>query len=1019
MRKPLTLIFFFLLVNILSVKSQSEFPCGTDELEKQLSKSNTNYLKERTKYNDQIYSILNNKRKNPSARLKTNDDQPEGVFTIPVVFHVIHIGEPLGTVSNISDEQIVGALRGLNRDWRNRNENGVDLEIEFALAKRDPNGNQTSGINRVDGSQVPKYLSAGMHYTDTLGANHNEIKKLSKWPRDRYINIWIVKIYDICGYANYPSSYDFEGIVMNHYCLSEFDATFSHEMGHFFNLRHTFDGDNAPGIYENGLVCPADNDCLLEGDQVCDTPPHKKNDCQTSECSSMVDFQNSASNFMSYCGSKTRFTGGQKDRVRAAMYSEFRWPLVKSEAIIPIDVQEEVGIISFAGRIVEKDYEYPFEKKPICNGTIPEILIKNLGTNTIQSLKIEVMIDNEIAYYQNLNSSISKNETVSLLLKSLNYNDLNNHSIKVKVVKINDSETDFLKINNEISTEFSSYGEIVKNKYPITFKNADDFIKSNNFDKIPEIITNSACLDSNVLKFNTFYTGNEYNYQLSEVFLPPFSLDSVFNAYIVFDHAYRKGAPNSFLSVQLYAFADCDLGKKYIGSFASNSNILETVEDFELNSSWLPSCNDWRKDSLSIRNLTGKNVLPILLINRGGNTQNLFLRNFRIFKQFNIEITSNDYNLGSAGYSRGLQLYNEGDSVIVSSNNYGNKCHKFIGWSENGKIITTNESYKFIATKNRKLVANYEIIKYQIETEIKPLNAGKVTGATFFECNKYTTLLATPEYGYRFVNWTENGKIIEINNEAIVYEKANHHIVANFEPLDFSVNVTNSPQKINTNFKQQYLSNQSIIADTSNNCYTFINWTQKDLVVSTNAKYSYKVESDLDFKANYDIKKYQLTFDLFPEAAGKVFQSGTFSCDTTLKLFAKAANNYVFSYWTDDKNQIISSDSNYTFKVSKQLKLTANFSLITGNEPNGSDKLNLKIYPNPSDGIFKADFTNNDSKQVGLSVYNLLGQRVWFKTIYKRGKYSEKIDLTNYPSGHYVFIIENENFKQTKKIEKY
>lgn len=77
------------------------------------------------------------------------------VYTIPVVFHVIHLGEPVGIGSNISSARMLQALSDLNDQFTN-------VGIDFCLAKRTPEGTATSGINRVNGSNVADYTSIGI-----------------------------------------------------------------------------------------------------------------------------------------------------------------------------------------------------------------------------------------------------------------------------------------------------------------------------------------------------------------------------------------------------------------------------------------------------------------------------------------------------------------------------------------------------------------------------------------------------------------------------------------------------------------------------------------------------------------------------------------------------------------------------------------------------------------------------------------------------------------------------------------
>ncbi len=94
------------------------------------------------------------------ARLAT----PNSVIIIPVVVHVLHSGEPLGTGRNISDAQIQSQIDVLNEDFRRLNADRVntpsiflpaagDANFEFRLACKDPNGNTTNGITRTLGGQ--------------------------------------------------------------------------------------------------------------------------------------------------------------------------------------------------------------------------------------------------------------------------------------------------------------------------------------------------------------------------------------------------------------------------------------------------------------------------------------------------------------------------------------------------------------------------------------------------------------------------------------------------------------------------------------------------------------------------------------------------------------------------------------------------------------------------------------------------------------------------------------------------
>ncbi len=266
---------------------------------------------------------------------------PGTIYTIPVVVHVIHLGEPVGSGSNISHAQVESAIDNLNDAYTNNAPyTGVDTEIRFCLASRTPGGAATTGINRVDGSGT----SGGGDVYGTVGITSNNevnVKALSKWTNTDYYNIWVVSEIDdnnggsgTQGYAYFPGAgSSVDGAVVRYnsfgydpdgkygYNLKSYtnrNVTTIHELGHGFNLYHTFEGD------VNGTTCPGNTTCAAEGDLVCDTPPHirSNNDCNTggaNACDGGSSNTLFVHNFMDYSSDdcQTEFTAGQKTRMRA------------------------------------------------------------------------------------------------------------------------------------------------------------------------------------------------------------------------------------------------------------------------------------------------------------------------------------------------------------------------------------------------------------------------------------------------------------------------------------------------------------------------------------------------------------------------------------------------------------------------------------------------------------------------------------------------------------------------------
>ena len=145
---------------------------------------------------------------------------------------------------------------------------GVDTRIQFCLAKKDPDGGNTTGITRTKS-----------FFEDfDVDIEDSRMKNLALWDPSRYVNIWYVtglkselmpmfqcgvwtRMHE-GGYATMPpGGGPTDGIV-----VTGFGALLAHEMGHYLGLYHTFEGLNC-----------ANNDCATQGDMVCDTPPDAVN----------------------------------------------------------------------------------------------------------------------------------------------------------------------------------------------------------------------------------------------------------------------------------------------------------------------------------------------------------------------------------------------------------------------------------------------------------------------------------------------------------------------------------------------------------------------------------------------------------------------------------------------------------------------------------------------------------------------------------------------------------------------
>lgn len=270
---------------------------------------------------------------------KANAKTAATVYTIPVVFHILHTGGS----ENISDQTCIDVLALVNRDYARQGADTnqifapfkslyINSDMKFMLAHKDPNGNCTTGIEHIYDTR-----------TDWYQANINTNYTGITWDPTKYLNIIIVKQIIsasssqqgiIVGYTYLPGTFGSgaaqDAIVYNYQFLGATGAnpagrSLSHEIGHWFNLSHPFGNTNNPG-----QVCGS----TAGGDNVSDTPDTKGNfstcpasstntayTCTSPNPTNSASYYQNVQNFMDYSSCPKNFTTGQTNRMRAAAAS--------------------------------------------------------------------------------------------------------------------------------------------------------------------------------------------------------------------------------------------------------------------------------------------------------------------------------------------------------------------------------------------------------------------------------------------------------------------------------------------------------------------------------------------------------------------------------------------------------------------------------------------------------------------------------------------------------------------------
>lgn len=324
-------IYLLLAGLVITASAFAQSSCVTNSIsvdQRVREKQSLNYLMELKR----ARLALGTKLKTP----KSMSGPVGGVYTIPVVFHIIGTaGKPANPTDDMIDQAVADLNAAFNNTYDNPNVpgafNSVDVKIQFVLAQRTPSGGSTTGIYRYDMSGNSAYVADGVSTGESRpgvvfpGFNKwSLIKQTGIFDPASYLNIWVVNSINganstIDGAASAPivgiGFDDLLGVFIRSSAIGrDKNGTLIHETGHTFGLFHTF------GNSQSQTQCDANTDCTLNNDGICDTDPigfsFVCNPSGVNPCTgktwatSTVQF-----NHMSYNGCRDRFTAGQSTRM--------------------------------------------------------------------------------------------------------------------------------------------------------------------------------------------------------------------------------------------------------------------------------------------------------------------------------------------------------------------------------------------------------------------------------------------------------------------------------------------------------------------------------------------------------------------------------------------------------------------------------------------------------------------------------------------------------------------------------
>lgn len=308
----LALLIRFLITSLVSVfmlvcngQVKQSYTCGDEQLKTLLRTVDTAYDNMQIRSNLHLKDYINNvldKKQGPDLIVTESGDSS---YVIPVVIHVVYpAGTPYASGTNISYAQIRSQIEALNAAFskgypgyngQSHPAYAADTRIRFCLARNTQD--TTSWALGPGGMEygVRRYANnTGAYNHNITMTSANELMQLThpslnSFPFNKYLNIWLVSTINggnnVMGYAPRPimPGYLLDGVVMRADIFGDnttgagYNLGFglaqgkvlAHEVGHYLNLYHIFQGGCA-GANPAGAAQDA---CDLNGDMICDIEP--------------------------------------------------------------------------------------------------------------------------------------------------------------------------------------------------------------------------------------------------------------------------------------------------------------------------------------------------------------------------------------------------------------------------------------------------------------------------------------------------------------------------------------------------------------------------------------------------------------------------------------------------------------------------------------------------------------------------------------------------------------------------
>lgn len=289
---------------------------------------------------------------------------------------------------------------------------------------------------------------------------------------------------------------------------------------------------------------------------------------------------------------------------------------------------------------------------------------------------------------------------------------------------------------------------------------------------------------------------------------------------------------------------------------------------------------------------------------------------------FNIRVSVNPENGGEA---QGGGILCQGETATVTAN--PSAKHDFVGWMENGVVVSTQPVYTFAVERSRNLTAVFALKKYTVSASVNPAGSGEVSGAGVYDVGTVVTVSARAGEGYAFTRWTRDGEDVGTGPEYSFTLERDTSLSAVMTKLHVISVDAGEDGGGTVSGGGTCLDGQTVtVAAVAGDGYAFAGWMENGKTVSTDEVYTFTANADRTLTAAF-VRLYTVTLLVEPDGSGEASGAGVYRAGERVTVSAAPEDGQRFVEWIEN-GQSANTAAEYAFIVNGDTTLTARFEEI-------------------------------------------------------------------------------------------